>query len=189
MSRWRPDSSTVEGGAHLGVGLAQQDGVEVVGQQVAQIREPGGHVVLLGGGARQRGGQVAEAGDLELLAQEGEVGQVLHLGHGAAAEDADPQPSRGAHPVRPRPGREPVPLLRRLVELVHHAAQGQPHGLALAAGGLLVAGGEGLQQTGAGLALLPGGGGRSRSQLLRQADESVHQFLHRSRVLLHVIGR
>ena len=93
-----------EGGAHLGVGLAQEDGVEIGGQQVAQVREPGGDAVLLGGGARQRRRQVAEAGDLELLAQEGEVGQVLHLGHGAAADDADPQPAGLAHPVFPARG-------------------------------------------------------------------------------------
>ena len=82
-----------EPGLGLGVAVAQQDGVDVGSQQLAVIGDVSRDMELRRDRLCEIGGDVANHGDLEQVLQQGEVGQVMDLGDGAAADDSDPDVS------------------------------------------------------------------------------------------------
>ena len=82
-----------EAGLGLGVAVAQQHGVDVGGQQVAVVGDVPRNVELRRDRLGEVRGDVADHRDLEQVLEQGEVGQVMDLRDGAAADDADPDGS------------------------------------------------------------------------------------------------
>ena len=73
----------------FGIGVAQEHRVEIRGEQRAPVVGVVWHVKLLRHGLRQGRREVADHLDEKQVLERGEVGQVLDLGDGPAADDAD----------------------------------------------------------------------------------------------------
>ena len=78
-----------DGDLGLGVGVAQEYGVEIRGEQRAPVVGVVRHVKLFCHGLRQARRDVADHLDGKQVLERGEVGQVLDLGDGTAADDSD----------------------------------------------------------------------------------------------------